>query len=161
VFRSVLQDVAYYAALNARLAATRPDLGYEFCFPAEFARLARAALGSSNSGIATHLWDTLPGGMAPGETRTIEFAVRNDGWDTWLADGPDAVSLRLECGELSAARVPLPRSVAPGDAVVLSAPLTAPRHKEAVSVRYAMVRADGSPFGDCGLPGGSWGVAVA
>jgi hypothetical protein len=146
VFRSVLRDVAYYAALNARLTETRPDLGYEFCLPAEFARLARAALGGSNEGFAAYLWDTIPPQMARGETRRVDFAVRNDGWDTWQAEGPGAVSLHAECDGEALAQIALARPVPPGDAVLIEGVLAAPSRTGTARVRYGLVRGDGTGF---------------
>jgi hypothetical protein len=126
-------------------------MGYESVEPYTFCYLMRQWFGGSNDRRATYTFDTIPRRTRAGERIKARIGVRNDGWDTWLAEGENrtvlAVSLSPDGGREDAVIVPLPRDIPPGDGEVLEVELTVPavgKHK----LVYQMRRGESGWFED-------------
>lgn len=155
MFRSILQHVNYYFDLNAELSFGRPDLNYVFCSPQEFSYLARKHLGTDNDRRASYIFDTLPQSVTDRTSYTVEIAVRNDGWDAWQggAGGTFGLLLEVSANDQFSTPIyyPLPRVVAPGDAIVLQVQVNIPTGTGSKRLLYEMSRTNGSePFSTAG-----------
>lgn len=154
VFRSILKDPTFHASLNDKLMRERPHEAYIFTSPQEFAYLARRNLGGSNTSRATFLFNTVPPRLQMGTVRTAEFAVRNDGWDTWPAGGANPVSLAVEFSTDGVLRnptlIPLPQDVSPGHGIVLKVDLQLPANTGNYQLLTEMTRGASQPFSASG-----------
>jgi hypothetical protein len=150
VFRSVLNTVDYYYLLNEKLKSDYAQYDYEFCTADEFSYLARLHLGGENTRFATYLFDDIPRALQAKVPATATIAVRNDGWDTWMAEGPESTALAIEFTTSGILETPqlhiIPRDVPPGDSIILTVPLPVPDQEGNFTLRYEMWNAQSGAF---------------
>ena len=94
--RSVRCPASYYKEIEESLALLRPDGSFAVVEPRAFFYLLRSWLGGKNECRAAWLFDTLPFPIIQGREIKFSLGVRNDGWDAWAAEGPDAVVVAAE-----------------------------------------------------------------
>lgn len=126
-FRSILINSEWIRTVNEGIRKQRPECRFEPVDPYTYFYLLRHALGGRNEMRTTYTFDDLPSKLKAGQTVKVTAGIRNDGWDTWSASGPDAVVLRTWFGSRDRGTdVVLPTDVEPGDSIVVSFELTAP-----------------------------------
>ncbi len=91
----------------------------------------------------------LPSRMATGRGGNVTLTVRNTGTSTWTPFGAYALGLQnpQDGDPRDLRRVPLPRSVAPNETVVLEFPITAPESPGSHTFSWRMVRDPEGWFG--------------
>lgn len=152
-FRTILFSPSRIQELTERIHALYPDMGFVPLEPHAYFYLLRHSLGGKNEQRATYTFDTIPDPAPAGKRIEVQVGVRNDGWETWRASGPNrtvlAVSLSPNEERDKALLVPLPWDIAPGEGEVLSFELQIPaagRHK----LMYQMRTGDSGWFEDSG-----------
>lgn len=83
VFRGILRSASNYADIATSVQQVQPKI--TFVDPYTFAFLARLHLSndaSINNDLVSYVADDLPAGVSIGETVTVNFSVRNEGWNT-------------------------------------------------------------------------------
>ena len=83
VFRSTLRSASYYANITEHVQEVQPNIS--FVDPYTFALLARIHLSgdaSINDDLVSYVDDTLPSVVHQGEQVTVNFSIRNEGWNT-------------------------------------------------------------------------------
>ena len=149
--RVVLKPSTDLAAVSTDLVQSNPGRKLRFVDPFAFFALARRQMGGSNNHRASFSEVAAPP-VATSGTGTISLTVRNDGWETWRATGPNAYRVGVHVapspplvGSLPQdpagypVRIDLPTDVAPGELVTATADLPAQPQAGKYTVQLDMV----------------------
>ena len=150
-FRSILVGPDWIRTVNGKIRERKPECRFEPVDPYMYFYLLRHLLGGRNEKRATYTFDTLPDEVTANRKLRVEAGLRNDGWDTWKRSGTDAVRLHAGFGgRTGGVYVPLPKDVEPGEGVVLSFEIAAPKKTGKQAFHLELVRGSDGWFGDAG-----------
>lgn len=150
-FRSILKDPDWIKSVNEAAQKARPDCNFTPVDPYTYFYLLRHSLGGSNNRRATYTFDTMPSDIKAGKRVAVTVGVRNDGWDTWPAQGEDSVVMTARFGARNgASRVKLPGDVGPGASAVLHFEIDAPSAVGDYEFTLELRQASDGWFGDSG-----------
>jgi hypothetical protein len=148
-FRSILVSPDWIKTVNDKIRAARPDCRFEPVDPYTYFYLLKHSLGAKVERRATYTFDTMPDEVKAGQTIKVTVGLRNDGWDTWLATGPDAIRLHVGFdGRRGGAFLPLESDVPPGGSVVVSAEIKAPAKRGECAFHTELLCGNAGWFGD-------------
>lgn len=135
-YRAVLWKPLDLAALTHKLALDEPSRRFRIVDPFSYFYLLRRHLGAPTTHRASFRLDPVPG--QAGAPTSLSFKIRNDGWDTWRAAGPNPYRVGFHLAPTSPApgalpvdpaaypvRLTLPYDLAPGKELSLTAQLPA------------------------------------
>ena len=98
---------------------------------------------------ATVIAETLPASMAPSSSEVVTVTIRNDGSQTWLADGSySLVSNNAPVNLWGITTVPVTTAVSTGNSFVFSFPVTAPGTDGTEAFQFRMFRSGLGQFGE-------------
>ena len=162
--RSILQDPGFYYKTNYYLRNTYAAKHPAFLLPSEFFYLLRYDLGGQNIHRASFIYDTMPDEVTHGQTVTGKLWLRNIGWDTWAANGDQAVKVAVELNATDTRGNPvliaLPGDVAPGQMIEVPFSLMAPATDGQYLWRIDLVQGDSTWFSEHGNLNDARGVSV-
>jgi hypothetical protein len=129
-YRTILKSPSNMKGVVDTLRSQNPNMNYHSVDPHIYFYLLRQSLGGNNNSRATYTFDTFPKWGYTGEVITAQVGVRNDGWDTWYANGSNrtvlAVNISPTGGRTGAVIVPLPRDILPGEGEILTVQIPVP-----------------------------------
>ena len=151
--RVVLRATTNIAAVSRNLVNSQPTRRYRFVDPFSFFALARRQMGGANTHRASFREVTVPAVVATNATAPISLRVRNDGWETWQAAGPNAYRVGIHLADSSPdpgalptdpagypVRIALPSDVVPGEEITLSADVPAANHAGRWTIQLDVVQ---------------------
>ncbi len=148
-FRSVLIGFNTYVALDKKMREDHPEMKIATVDAFEWFYLLKYHLDGKVEKRATYLFDTMPDTIAPSQKLEVTVGVRNDAWDTWKATGDDVTRLFVSLdGGKTGKKVDLPHDVAPGESVLVTFDIEAPRWRNTYRFHLDMVRGENGYFKD-------------